>query len=366
MLNWLVCFIRRSRGNRLVTAQHELRTGLLKTLAYLLAIFAVHIGLMRFFEGMTFSDALWLTLTTVTTVGYGDISATTLPGRTATVLLLYLGGIFVLAKMAGDYFDFRTQKRLCKIRGEWIWKMQGHILIINSPARNGVQYFSRLIQQFRISDRYRDHPIQILTRRFPDGLPESLSRLGSVVHFCGQGDEPEDLGAVNAREADRIVILAPDDQDRSSDSLCFDVLHRLKALEVEGKILAECVDDRNRQRLIEAGADIVLRPVRSYPEMIVRGFVAPGSEQIIENMFTSSRDEYLRYEIAISGLPWKEIVWRMISNDFGTAVAYVSSEDGILYDNAPADQVVEASALILMVREENRPDPAAVKKVLLD
>ncbi len=364
MLNWLIFYLRRRQGKKHAAAEYELRAGLLKTLVYLALIFTAHILAMLTLEGMGFSDALWVTLTTVTTVGYGDLSAATPLGRTATVVLLYLGGIFVLAKMAGDYFDFRTEKRLRKIRGEWIWNMRGHILIINSPAQNGEEYFSRLIRQFSSSERYRNHPIQILTGNFSGGLPETLNRLGTVVHYHGEGNEPEDLTAVNAREADIIVVLASDEQDRISDSRSFDILHRLKDLQVTGKVLTECVDDRNRQRLIEAGADIVLRPVRSYPEMIVRGFVAPGSEQIIENMFTSSSDEYLRYDVPISGLEWKEIVCRLIRQDFGTAIAFVSSEDGLLYDNPPAGQPIEASAIILMVREEHRPSLAAVEKAL--
>ncbi len=363
MFTWFFTLLRSSRGKTLAVAQRQMRESLAKTGIYLSVIFIAHIVAMRVFEGINLPDALWLTLTTVTTVGYGDLSAASLPGRAATVVLLYMGGIFVLAKIAGDYFDYRTEIRLRKIRGEWDWKMHGHILIINTPGHDGEQYFSRLIRQFRESQQYRDHPIQILTTGFPDGLPDSLTRLADVVHYNGRADDPESLEAVNADQADVIVVLAKDEHDRGSDSKTFDIMHRLSEKGIKGTVLAECVGDRNRERIIQAGANIVTRPMRAYPEMIVRGFVAPGSEQIIENMFTSASDEYMRFEVEVSNMSWKEIVCCIINSDLGTAVAYVDT-DKKLHCNPPANDPVKASALILMVREDNKPDQAKVARAL--
>jgi len=308
---------------------------------------------MVWLEGMGGGDALWLTLTTVTTVGYGDLSAHTTAGRAATVLLLYLGGIFVLAKSAGDYFEYRTEKRLRKLRGEWDWDMQNHILIINTPTHNGERYFATLIQQLRSSERFRAHPVELVTTQFPEGLPESLSALGEVVHFHGLASDPETLRVVDAAQAAVVIVLAHDEHDPAADSWTFDILHRLRDAQVEGTVLAECVDDRNRARLLAAGADLVLRPMRSYPEMIVRGLVAPGAEQIIENMFTSANDEYARFDLTVSGLTWAELVTRVVQADCGLPVAYVAL-DQELVTNPPANHPVDACALLLMVRDEHR------------
>lgn len=362
MIN-LLFFLRRRRRRPLV-AQTELRTALRNTVLYLAVIFAAHVVAMIHFENMSGGDALWLTLTTITTVGYGDMSAATAAGRASTVSLIYLGGIFVLAKVAGDYFDFRAEKRLRKMRGEWDWNMRGHIVIMNTPSSGGEQYFIRLIEQFRASERFRHHPVQILTTAFHDGLPQRLSQLGDVVHYHGRADEADSLEAVNVSEADAIVVLAQQEYDRGSDSWAFDVLHRLDEAGAKGTILAECVDDRNRERLQRAGADIVIRPVRSYPEMIVRGFVAPGSERIIENMFTSSADEYLRFDLPLEDLAWKEVVQRAVACDLGTPVAYVDKEDE-LHCNPPALTRVKAKAVILMARDDNRPTANRVTEALI-
>ena len=305
---------------------------------------------------MPFGDAAWLTITTATTVGYGDLSASTTAGRAATVILLYFGGIFVLAKTAGDYFDYRNDQKSKKLKGEWRWNLSGHILILNSPSDNGEQYLTRLIGQFRSTDEYHGHTVQILSSEFPNGLPAVLRDMENVVHYHGRADLPENMRAVSIEQADLIIVLAKSEAEKVSDGCTFDILHRVGEFNTQGRVLAECTDDQNRERLLGAGADVVIRPIRAYPEMIVRAFVAPGSECIIENMFTSSSDEFRRYDFPIKDMKWSDIVCKVAVNDLGTAIAYIHEETNELDCNPPASEQVNAKSLFLMVREEHIPN----------
>jgi len=60
-----------------------------------------------------------LTMTTMTTVGYGDYTAQTYPGRLATMLLVFLGGIWVAFQTAATYFDYRAERRERMRLGRW-------------------------------------------------------------------------------------------------------------------------------------------------------------------------------------------------------------------------------------------------------
>ena len=353
------------RFRSLAFTEDELKREMLRSSFFVMLIFILHVLAMMTFEGMQASDALWLTLTTATTVGYGDISATTLQGRSATVVLLYLGGIFILAKAAGDYFDYRANSRLRKKCGNWRWHMNGHILIINTPREDGERFFLRVIEQLRASEAYRDKMVEIVTRQFADGLPDRLAQLTGLAHHNGDGSDPDTLKRVDAKEASIIVILARKETDVGSDSRTFDILHRLRDLGVEDAlVLAECVDDRNRERFREVGADIIIRPVRAYPEMLVRGLVAPGSEQIIENMFTSSSDEYARYDLAINGKTWSKVVCKLIQDDLGTAVGYIDADTGQLETNPHARSQINGSALFIIASEGAIPSMEQVRDSL--
>lgn len=327
-------------------------------------LFAVHIAVMIHYESLSLEDSIWLTLTTATTVGYGDISAASTEGRLATVLLLYLGGIFILAKVMGDYFDYRLEVRSKKHNGLWKWKMNNHIVILNTPTHAGERYLERLIRQFRLSDKYAETNIYLLTRRFAHGIPSFITELGNVAHYHGNASNISDLTHVCVAKATEIIVLARDEDDESSDGRTFDILHRLNDLNVTATILVECVEDSNRERLQNAGANKLIRPMRAYPEMIVRAFVTPGSELIIENMFNSNNDEYRHYDIEIDHLPWSVIVTRLITHNMGIAVAYIDRKTQQLVYNPAADTVPNLQALITISKETNQHSNDDIKALI--
>jgi voltage-gated potassium channel len=343
----------RRRGRLKLSVHHNLIHSIIKSSLLLTVLFSLHIGFMMHYEGLSFGDSIWLTITTATTVGYGDMSAATTQGRLATIIFLYLGGIFILAKVAGDYFDYRVEVRDKKIKGLWSWNMKDHIVILNTPSHSGERYLQRLIQQFRSSVHYEDTPVYLLSRQFSHGLPSFITELDDVVHFSGNASNPLDLDAVCVDKAREIIVLTKDENDEASDGRTFDILHRLKDLNVTAGILAECVEDTNRKRLEDAGANIVIRPIRAYPEMIVRAFDAPGSERIIENMFNSDGDEYRRYDVEIKDMVWCDVVSRLITHNIGIAVAYIDQTTNEMVYNPPANAMPDIQALITISKDNN-------------
>lgn len=366
-MNSFYRFLNRWRNMRLSFKENGLQLAFLRSVILLLIIIALHVYFMGLFEDFGWQDALWLTLTTLSTTGYGDISAGTIEGKTATVVLLYLCGIFILAKATGDYFEFRTNIRVKKINGFWEWHMSNHVLVINTPSQQGEQFFLRLIKHLHKSEM-QANMVQILTQQFPNGLPSRLTAMPGLIHYTGSGTVTDDLLAVNVSQAKYIVILAKQEENRESDSRTFDILHRLQALNLreEVLILAECVDDDNRQRFKQAGADMIIRPIRAYPEMIVRSLVAPGAEQIIENLFSSSGDLYLRYEVDIKETPWKDIVCQLMQRDFGTAVAYINSETGHCDTNPHANKRITTQNLFMMANDDKVVSAQEIKQALAE
>ena len=339
------------------------RRGLVVLAAYLAAITVGHTLAMMAFEGLDPGDAAWLTATTMTTVGYGDLSASTAAGRWSTVILVYVGGVFALGKGAADYFEYRSNRRALRQRGLWRWRLKDHVLIVNAPSAGADPYFETLLRQFRETGWGRKRDVLILSTCWPDGLPESLARLG-VVHVHGRAASDEKLEDSGAADAAAVVVLADDEKDAASDGTAFDLVHRLVEMGAKGRIAVECVDDRNRDRLRGAGASTVMRPMRGYPEMLVRALIAPGSEAIIEDLFTPRGDECLRYEIAVAGVPWGRLAARLVAAGAGTALAYASAADGEVVVNPLPDREVFASALFLMVKEGHEPAAGMLERLI--
>lgn len=363
----MIIFPRLRRHSRQVLTRRlhiDMGARLRRILAWLVGLVAVHVAAMMVLERLALGDAIWLTFTTLTTVGYGDFSATTPAGRTATILLLYLVGITLMAQLASDYIDYRFKQKHDMIAGRWRWHMKDHILIIHSPARNPAVYFERLVDQLRAEPDLADRPVQILTDTFPDGLPLSLRERG-VVHYHGESSSLADLRAVTPDAARAIIVLARDEDSRVSDSITLDVLMQLKNLcgDQQAYTVAECVETDNRERALKLGANSTIRPIRAYPEMLVRSLVAKGSEKVLENLFTHHDDHPKRYAVDLKDVVWSDVACKLMVAGMGTLMAYITRDEDVVSHPAH-DHRFDAVALILIVRAESVPSERALQQCL--
>lgn len=313
-------------------------------------------------EPLTFFEAVWLTMTTLVTVGYGDYAPVTAIGRISTVLLMFISAITLLTLIVSDYIEYRFYRRERILTGRWIYNMKDHIVIINTPRSGGEQYFMRFASQIRSVPEYHTVPIMLLTRQFPGGLPAELRDCG-MVHFHGAGNDPEALKAVHAGAAKHIIVLASDESDPFSDSLTFDIAHRLTESNLGNRTTVECVSDQNRDRLKALGVRTIIRPVRTYPEIMVRAVVAPGSEKVLEDMFNYERDHPHRYDLELDDLIWADIVSALVRHGIGTALAYIDHDNEVIC-HPDTNKEVEGKGLIVLVRSVDTPDVSVVEEAL--
>ena len=84
-------FIRHQQRVRHAVYQTDktIKRAIMRTAAIMLVLISIHAGLMVYLEGMTLWQGIWLTLTTLTTVGFGDLSPATPYGQAATIGLIY-------------------------------------------------------------------------------------------------------------------------------------------------------------------------------------------------------------------------------------------------------------------------------------
>ena len=289
----------RRRHKRKLTK--HLSAGIAKRISFLLLIVVMLIGIntigMMVFENKSFEDALWLSMVTIVTVGYGDLYPETLWGRITIVVSMFILGISVLTSLVSEVIEWRLIVGEKKRKGFWVWKkMNNHIQIINAPNHDAERYLSRLLSEINTTEQLKDNPVHLISRKFPDGLPQSLVRQ-KLLHTTGSSGDIEVLTQSNIQNASHILVLARDQSDDLSDSVTFDVLSQLRTLCSSSNIIVEAVSDHNYQRFLDAGANVVIRPIRAYPEMVVRAMVHPGTEKIIEDLLNAKGDSLHREDL---------------------------------------------------------------------
>lgn len=140
-------------------------TGVLKTngLIYVLSatfciVLAGACGIMVFEENTaTFGDALWWSLVTTTTVGYGDISPESTGGRVLAGFLMIVG-IGFLGMVTGSIATFfvdklarETEKRNISVIDEQIEYVKSKLDEIESLTEEELEYLWETIKAIRIS-----------------------------------------------------------------------------------------------------------------------------------------------------------------------------------------------------------------------
>ena len=341
----LTGWINRWRRKKRRHARDNTVKALATLIAGLIAVSTAHTNAMMWLEDMSLTDALWLTATTLTTVGYGDLSATTSSGRLATVMLLYVGGIWILGKTVGDWFDIRAERNAQRRNGRWRWKMDNHLLVVNTPKRGSERYFARLMDELGKSTWGKGREVVVVTKHWNEGMPAGLSGHG-IMHVTGNSDSAEALERASARNAAAILVLIEDLEDEHADALTFNGVHRLREHGIKAPITVEVVDDANRERMKNAGADTVLRALRSYPELTIRALSEPATTEILTGLFTSEGSMCIRFKTAERSRIWKELVIETLDKHGASAIGYEERGSGKIICAPYTHERIDAQAVI--------------------
>jgi len=103
--------------------------------------------------------------------------------------------------------------------------------------------------------------------------------------------------------------------------------------------------------------------VRTYPEIMVRSVVAPGSEKVLEDMFNYEHDHPHRYDLKLDDLNWADIVSALIRHGIGTALAYIDNDDQVVC-HPPTNEEIKGKGLIVLVRSADTPGVEVVQEAL--
>lgn len=312
-----------------------------KMLFWLLFAITLHILLFAHFEKVSYFDALWVTLTTVFTVGYGDMFAKTVEGRLATMILIYGGGIFIAAKIIGDWFEHLSVKVNKQLKGLWSYKMKNHIVVINHPSNNPTLFLTGLIDEISKDTHFANTEIVLISPL--DEIPSELTDK-HVKWVKGQIHDSAALKKANAMEAQAVYVLANSACDTSFDSYALDIIDNLRSSGCKAYIISECVKNENKKRLIKNGADAVIKVMHGYPGVASRALTVKGSQEVLENLFSEDNEECIRLDITNpTAKSWKEIVMYCLDKEIGTPIACITQEGEIL--TSPIGKTMNVSAI---------------------
>ncbi|WP_421382408.1 ion channel [Bacillus salacetis] len=166
---------------------------LLSIAIVLIGTFSIHLLEPETFP--TLFEGFWWTMTTLTTVGYGDYSPMTVEGRILGVFL-FIFGIGILGLLISKIMDVLATYHTLKREGKLVYKNKGHFVYIGWSTRT-----ERAIKEV-LANRSDKEVVLI------DQLDSSPFSHDQVHFISGDPSDEEVLKKANVLESDRVAIFS--------------------------------------------------------------------------------------------------------------------------------------------------------------
>lgn len=252
----------------------------------LLAIMIISTLGLAYFEDWSFFDALWVTVISLTTTGYGDIVPVTLGGR-LFLLAVLVTGVGVVAYSFGTIISILVESQISRVleRSKMmknIDKLQNHVIVCGAG-------------------RVGSNVAHILkAERVPYVLIETNGELVQTMrgegHIVILGDATQDamLIAAGIHRARGVICALPEDPYN-----VFAVL-TARAVNPSLKIVARAANPETVAKLRHAGADKVILPTQLGGRQMAMSMLKPAAVDLVETLFTSRSLEIQLEEVAIT------------------------------------------------------------------
>jgi voltage-gated potassium channel len=284
-----------------------------------------------------FWDALYMTVITLTTVGYGEYPGPlTREGRVFTMFLL-LGGVFTLFWAAGEMIrtivsgEVRGVLERRRMERE-LAELEGHFIVCGF-GRMG----QRVCREF--SQQHLDFVVLERNQHLLEGfnLPHGIAV---------QGDAATDelLRRAGVEKARALVTVLGSDADNLFITLSARLLNERLL------IVARCEEEQASQKLIRAGADRVVSPYAIGGARVAQAVLRPTVVDFIDLATRSEQVELQMEETLIE--PRSKLVGASISNSLlhkkhGIFIVAIKRESGQMVFNPPGDLLLQAGDTLI-------------------
>ncbi len=307
----------------------------------LLILFLGSLGFV-WIEGWSFFDGLYMTVTTLTTVGYGEVHPLTHIGRIYNMLLilagmgviLYIVGSLARAVVEGDIREaLGKRKLLSRIR-----KLKGHYIICG---------FGRIGEIIARQLKERGIPLVVI-----ENNPEHISRLEASGYSFVAGDATREdvLQEAGIERAIGLVAVV------SSDAHNVYIILTARSLKPDLYIVARAEEAGSEQKLKRAGADRVESPYEIGGRKMAYTILRPTVTTFIdltmqEGVDLSMEETAVEATSALIGLALKDSGLRRDLNLIVVAIKRIDGE--MLFNPSPDTRILAGDTLVLLGLRQN-------------
>jgi len=323
-----------SSGSRLVRApRFRLRYALVATVA------AVALGTICFhlLEGWSLLDSLYVSLQTLKTVGYGDVTPQTTAGRAFASFYMFTGVGVVLymltstvqtivqSEMVAAFGERRRQREMSKLRDHFI---------ICGAGRVGSRIISAM-QTERV-------PFVVIETDEPK-VAELLER--GVHLLVKDATLEETLREAGVERARGLAACLPDDADNVY------VVLIARGLNSNLHIVARAVEEQAEEKLIRAGANRVVAPTIIGSHRMAQALMKPAVADFMDSIAAENLDLGFEQLEVMPGSAYsgRKLRFTNIRSELDVVIVAMRRKNGQMIFNPSGDAIIEAGDLLIAI-----------------
>ena len=254
-------------------------------------------GFLLLSPDMTLIDALYMTIITMSTVGYGEVHPLSQEERlfavflilTSVITLAYVVSVVTEYIVSGELFEKLKFKKVQKR----IEKLENHTIVCGY-GRNGKQAVSKL----------KKFNKEVVVIENDDELIEELEK-ENLLYVKGNATKDEVLMNARLKNASNLITTLPSDADNLY------VVLSARQYNKNLTIVSRASDDSSDRKLRIAGADNVIMPDKLGGEHMASLLVTPDIVEFVDMLSVDSEDATHLREVFVDDLP-KEFLSKSI------------------------------------------------------
>lgn len=307
-------------------------------LAILIPVALLGIGTAGYvtLEGWSAFDALYMTVITLGTVGYGETHALSTAGRAFTMVLIlggvfsifYFGAVGVRFVLDGELVGLWRRRKMQRLMDD----LSDHVIVCG---------YGRLGQRVTRELAERGVPFVAIDHR-PDVLEAAAAAGGVPLH--GDATSDEVLERAGLRRARALVAALASD----ADNLYVTMSARLAAERLNVVARAESVEAE--AKLLRAGASRVISPYVVSGHRAAQAILRP---EVMDFVDVATGTQHLELGIeqvqlgAGSPLVGKSLASARVRQELGVIVVALKRVDGPMSYNPPADEALRSGDVLI-------------------
>jgi voltage-gated potassium channel len=328
---------------RLIASRYPNRL-ILSLLSFLVLILVGTSG-YHWLEGMSLVDSLYMTVITVSTVGFGEVRQLSSLGRMFTIGLIIAGGIIVAYSLSAtaEFFVSGEWNRILKRRrySRMMSNLSGHVIVCG---------FGRVGR--RVSDELTQEGVSFIVVDTRQDRVEHAQELG---YIAVEGNAANELMLKEAGiEKARALIAAV-----NSDAENVFIILTARSLSADIQIIARANYEDSEPKMIRAGANRTIVPYDISGKRMVTMLMRPSVSDFLDEVAHVGGLELLLEQIQIepdSPLAGKTIAETNFRYEMGVAILACRNPQGVFDMHPGPNTLIEPNGtlLVLGTREQLR------------